>query len=170
MATWTAGCTFLITFHEEDAAVTRDASTTGEAGVPDDVAGEDGESGPRCAPDAGEGARWDMTDDTARCCKGSPVHTNTAENCGACGIRCNAALGQKCAKIVDQWYCVGCVADSAAASNDSCWSRCCSVQFYNAGACAASVCATGACNQAVCPTGTTCKTASGSSNYCGYDP
>jgi hypothetical protein len=154
-----SGCTFLIDFRDQDAGTATDASVTSDEGAPEV------DAGPLCQPDAADGTRWDTADNTARCCGGKPARTNTDEHCGACGIRCNTAQGQKCAKIVDQWYCVGC----GSVGNDSCWSKCCSVQFYAAGACAASVCATGACNQAVCPKGTTCKSASGSSNYCGYD-
>jgi len=171
----TSGCTLLVQFHDDPG----EEADAGDDAPDDTTASTDGgiEGAPLrdaapidavyCPADA-NGLAWRPPDDTARCCGGKAVFTTTVENCGACGIRCNVAAGQTCAKVVDNYYCIGCN-DADAGGNAACWSGCCSVSFYKQGLCAASVCATGACNPAVCPAGTKCKTPPASSNYCGYD-
>jgi hypothetical protein len=110
-----------------------------------------------------DGYNWLPGDDTARCCGGQEVHTNTDQNCGVCGIKCNPTGNdptQSCQQLGGHWFCRGCTA------NSYCWSSCCSTSFspYN---CAASDCA-GNCIS-TCPNGSHCVLGGGtSSNYCSY--
>jgi hypothetical protein len=107
-----------------------------------------------------DGFEWTAGDATARCCGGSPIHTTSDTNCGACGITCNAGNGESCQDDNGIYFCRGCVASAA------CWSGCCSTSFtpYT---CAASDCA-GSCKDSVCPPGAHCVVGSGTSDYCAY--
>jgi hypothetical protein len=116
-------------------------------------------------PTRPDGFNWQPGDDNARCCAGKPISTTTLDNCGACGIKCNAADGQSCGVVGTEGhhYCVNCVASA------NCWSGCCSNSFAPPTACAASDCTKGLCVQQFCPPNTTCKTSPDSSDYCGYN-
>lgn len=108
-----------------------------------------------------DGYNWSPGDDTARCCGGVPLHTNTNQNCGACGIKCNSNNGESCQLLGGHWFCRGC------AFSNLCWSGCCSNSFSPA-SCAASDC-NGNCKPSVCPPGTHCVVgAPNSSDYCAY--
>ncbi|HEY8042321.1 MAG TPA: hypothetical protein VIF15_21105 [Polyangiaceae bacterium] len=108
-----------------------------------------------------DGFNWTAGDDTARCCGGKPLHTNTDSDCGACGIQCNGGNGESCQALGGHWFCRGCVASAA------CWSKCCSNSF-SPPSCAASDCA-GNCSATYCPPGTHCASGGGvSSDYCSY--
>ncbi len=108
-----------------------------------------------------DGYNWKSGDDTARCCGGTPVHTTSDSNCGACGIQCNAQNGESCSALGGHYFCRGCIASSA------CWSHCCSLSFSPA-SCAASDC-NGNCSAKYCPPGTHCVNGNGtSSDYCSY--
>jgi hypothetical protein len=108
-----------------------------------------------------EGYNWQSNDDTARCCSGKPLHTNTDSDCGVCGIQCNKSNGESCQILGGHWFCRGCISSSA------CWSHCCSLSF-NPSSCAASDCA-GHCSAQYCPQGTHCVDGQGvSSDYCAY--
>lgn len=107
------------------------------------------------------GFNWQVGDDTARCCGGAKIHTNTNADCGACGIQCNAGNGESCSLLGGHYFCRGCVASTA------CWSHCCSLSFSPA-SCAASDC-NGNCSTTYCPPGTHCVVGNGtSSDYCAY--
>jgi hypothetical protein len=107
-----------------------------------------------------DGFNWTPGDATARCCSGSPIHTDVDSDCGACGIQCNAANGESCQSFGGIWFCRGCVASAA------CWSHCCS-ESYSPYSCAASDC-TGDCSDTYCPTGTHCVVGTDTSDYCSY--
>jgi hypothetical protein len=108
-----------------------------------------------------DGYNWKAGDDNARCCNGKPIETTTNDDCGACGIRCNAGNGESCQPLGGHYFCRGCVASAA------CWSKCCSTSF-SPNSCAASDCA-GNCNNAVCPPGSHCVNGlPNSSDYCAY--
>jgi hypothetical protein len=111
-----------------------------------------------------DGFNWKPGDYNARCCGGMPLATTTSDNCGACGIKCNAADGQSCGAVGKEghYYCLNCVASV------NCWSGCCSTSF-TPNSCAASDCTKGLCVQQFCPPNTTCKTSPDSSDYCGYN-
>ena len=108
-----------------------------------------------------EGYNWNANDPNARCCAGVPLTTNTGNNCGACGIKCNPNNGESRSLLGGRYFCRGCTASSG------CWSGCCSTSFtpYT---CSASDCK-GNCDGTKCPVNTTCKLGLPlSSNYCGY--
>jgi hypothetical protein len=108
-----------------------------------------------------DGFNWQTGDDTARCCGGTPLHTNTNSNCGVCGIGCNGGNGESCQSLGGRWFCRGCIASSG------CWSHCCS-QSFSPPSCAASDCV-GNCSSAYCPPGTHCVVGfPNSSDYCSY--
>lgn len=108
-----------------------------------------------------EGYQWKQNDEFARCCGGKAITTNTDQNCGVCGIKCNAGNGESCQGLGGRWFCRGCIA------NSGCWSKCCSLSF-SPPSCAASDC-NGNCKATYCPNGTVCKLGNGvSSNYCAY--
>jgi hypothetical protein len=108
-----------------------------------------------------DGYNWKSGDDTARCCGGVPVYTNTNSNCGVCGIKCDAQNGESCSVLGGHYFCRGCIASSA------CWSHCCS-QSFSPPSCAASDCY-GNCSATYCPAGTHCVNGNGlSSDYCSY--
>jgi hypothetical protein len=108
-----------------------------------------------------DGYNWQSGTDDARCCNGDAIHVNTANDCGACGIQCNANNGESCQEIGGHWFCAGCEASSL------CWSHCCS-ESYSPQSCAASDCA-GDCSSTYCPSGTHCVSgAPNSSDYCSY--
>ena len=108
-----------------------------------------------------DGYNWQAGDDTARCCLGKPIHTNTSGDCGACGIQCNAGNGESCQALGGRWFCRGCIASAA------CWSKCCSLSF-SPSSCAASDCV-GNCSAQYCPAGSHCVVgAPNSSDYCAY--
>lgn len=139
------------------------ADGTDCAAAPDDchtagtcTAGKCGAVGTRA-----DGYNWDASDTTARCCSGSPIHTDTNSDCGACGIQCNASNGESCSLLGGIYFCRGCEASSL------CWSHCCSESF-SPYSCAASDCA-GNCSATYCPAGTHCVVgAPNSSDYCSY--
>jgi len=108
-----------------------------------------------------DGYQWKQGDDFARCCGGKQITTNTDNNCGVCGIKCNAGNGESCQMLGGRWFCRGCNTSAG------CWSKCCSLSF-NPPSCAASDC-NGNCSAQYCPMGTVCKLGNGlSSNYCAY--
>jgi hypothetical protein len=108
-----------------------------------------------------DGFQWMAGDDTARCCGGQPVHTDSDSNCGACGIQCNGSNGESCQVLAGHYFCRGCVASAA------CWSHCCS-ELFSPYSCAASDCS-GNCSDQYCPPGTHCVSGgTTSSNYCSY--
>lgn len=108
-----------------------------------------------------QGYQWKPNDEFARCCNGQAITTNTDQNCGVCGIKCNASNGESCQGLGGRWFCRGCN------TNAGCWSKCCSLSF-SPPSCAASDCV-GNCKDTYCPGGTVCKLGNGiSSNYCAY--
>jgi hypothetical protein len=122
--------------------------------------GTDSPPPPVCEGKA-DGYNWDTNDTYARCCGGQQVRTVTDQNCGVCGIKCNAANSETCGVVGGRYFCTGCVASTA------CWSKCCSTSF-TPHSCAASDCA-GNCSSTYCPLGTHCVTGGGtSSDYCSY--
>jgi hypothetical protein len=108
-----------------------------------------------------DGTNWAASDATAICCAGKESHTSDNNNCGVCGITCNASNGESCQILGGHYFCRGCVASAA------CWSHCCS-QSFSPNSCAASDCA-GNCSSAYCPPGTHCVVGgAASSDYCSY--
>jgi hypothetical protein len=120
-------------------------------------------SGGKCGAAAAkpDGFQWSAGDATSMCCGGSEVHQSDNNNCGVCGIQCNASNGESCSTLGGHYFCRGCIASAA------CWSRCCS-QSFTPNSCAASDCA-GNCSAAYCPPGTHCVVGGAtSSDYCSY--
>ncbi len=108
-----------------------------------------------------DGYNWMPGDDTARCCGGSPIHTTSNTNCGACTVTCNTAKGQSCGALAGHYLCLNC-----AGVNTDCWTGCCS-NSLSVWHCAPSDCATGACAVPnICPDGSHCQ--SDVVNYCSY--
>ncbi len=111
-----------------------------------------------------QGFNWEAGVDTARCCSGLPVLTDTNANCGVCGIQCMTAgvtSRQDCQLLGGHYQCVDC------AANSECWSGCCAIDTtpYH---CSASDCNTGACVAGLCPAPSTCVVGNASPNYCTY--
>jgi hypothetical protein len=107
-----------------------------------------------------DGFQW-SSDATAMCCSGNEAHQSDNDNCGVCGIKCNAGNGESCSVLGGRYFCRGCVASSA------CWSGCCSTSF-SPYSCAASDCAGNLC-PGCCPAGTHAVSGGGtSSDYCSY--
>lgn len=120
-------------------------------------------SGGKCGAPAAkpDGTNWSSGDATAICCGGTQAHSSDDNNCGVCGIHCNAGNGESCQILGGHYFCRGCVASAA------CWSHCCS-QSFSPNSCAASDCA-GNCSAQYCPPGTHCVVGgTTSSDYCSY--
>jgi hypothetical protein len=112
-----------------------------------------------------QGFNWEAGVDTARCCDGLPVLTNTNANCGVCGVGCATAgvtKAQDCQLLEGHYQCVDC------AANTECWSGCCAIDTtpYH---CSASDCNTGACQAGICPAPSVCVQGTSAPNYCSYD-
>ncbi|HTQ47558.1 MAG TPA: hypothetical protein VMI75_32605 [Polyangiaceae bacterium] len=113
------------------------------------------------AAEKANGFQWSASDATSMCCGGTEAHSSDDNNCGVCGIQCNASNGESCSALGGHYFCRGCVASAA------CWSHCCSTSF-SPYSCAASDCA-GNCSAQYCPAGTHCVSGGGtSSDYCSY--
>ena len=104
--------------------------------------------------------QWDPSNPLARCCGGAPVLTNTNDNCGVCGIRCNESNGESCQELDGHWFCRGCIA------NAGCWSGCCATS-YSPPSCSPADCE-GHCRNDICPAGTHCVDGTNTSDYCSY--
>ncbi len=112
-----------------------------------------------------EGFNWEAGVDTARCCSGLAVLTDTNANCGVCGVKCATAgvsSPQDCQLLSGHYQCVNC------AANTECWSGCCAIDTtpYH---CSESNCNTGACVAGLCPAPSHCVPGTGGPNYCTYD-
>ena len=112
-----------------------------------------------------QGFNWEAGVDTARCCAGLAVLTDTNANCGVCGVQCTTAgvtSAQDCKLLAGHYQCVDC------AANTECWSGCCAIDTtpYH---CSESNCNTGACVPGLCPSPSTCVQGDGGPNYCTYD-
>jgi hypothetical protein len=108
-----------------------------------------------------DGTNWNTSDTSAICCSGNEVENSSNDNCGACGITCNAINGESCQALDGIYFCRGCM------SSSGCWSQCCSESF-TPNSCAASDCA-GNCSAEYCPSGTHCvEGAPNASDYCAY--
>jgi hypothetical protein len=106
-----------------------------------------------------DGYNYDTGNYLARCCGGSPSSINTANNCGACGIKCGDG---KCvntgSKNSQQWWCT-CTASS------SCWSGCC--VGTSPGLCSPSTCYDAA-KCITCPGGASCQASQEPHYWCHY--
>lgn len=114
-----------------------------------------------------DGTQYDPSNDFARCCGGSAVHTDKDDqNCGVCGIHC--VNGQHCKQqnpAVDPRavFCTGCV------PNGPCAGGLCCVTSVNAaeGVCAPTDCA-GHCVDSKCPSMHCMPEATAINDYCYY--
>lgn len=182
------GCSLLVHFDDEGGPACTDggcadATQPGDDGGPSHDPCMDLEAGAFCAYAGGcqckycqsgacsdtkacpEGFNWEAGVDTARCCSGLPVLTDTNANCGVCGIQCATAgvtSPQNCALLGGHYQCVDC------AANSECWSGCCAIDTtpYH---CSESNCNTGDCVPGLCPAPSTCVPGVGEPNYCSYD-
>lgn len=122
-----------------------------------------------CTPGATfpESHNWDPNNTLARCCGGSPVLTNTNENCNVCGVKCNTGKGQNCeaqGANPTVYQCAHC------AANSECWSGCCTISLVP-NVCADSDCSGNCPSPSICPAGSTCQKylpADGKNNVCTY--
>lgn len=118
-----------------------------------DASGVCGEQGVR--PD---GYGYDAANPINRCCGGTPVPVNTAQNCGVCGISCGA---QPCLyEHGPHWHC-GC------ADNGQCWSGCCVRSYGEPYVCGAGTCVVPS-QPLVCPGGGMIGNDNLSPYYCHY--
>jgi hypothetical protein len=106
-----------------------------------------------------EGYNYDAGNYLARCCGGVPTSINTANNCGACGLKCaSGSCINTGAKNQQQWWCK-CVA------NSECWSGCCA--NGSPPVCSPSTCgSTARCTS--CPGGATCTADQDPHYWCHY--
>ena len=104
-----------------------------------------------------DGFNYDPGDPLKRCCNGKPVSVNTSANCGACGISCG---------LLPCLYTHGPHLYCACATNDQCWSNCCSTAYGLPNVCAAGNCAT---NQPIaCPGNAISDDDAAGPYYCHY--
>lgn len=108
-----------------------------------------------------EAFNWDASDPLARCCAGQQVLTNNNQNCGVCGITCDAVHGESCGLLDKNYQCNMCN------SNTYCWSGCCAVTT-TPHHCSESDCNNGNCVEGLCPAPSHCVQEAGRINHCAY--